>query len=501
MPTVCAHNDPPVPNQTDASRSIAEPAGQTGGGWRRVRGGVAAARGAARSFTPGGMPVFAARNYRFELVSAFYLPFLLAVVDSTIIAVVAKNAFEGAVSPAALNLVVAMLAASTAFANIVSFLWVKLSQGKDKIRFINGLQLAMIVMIGGIALVPRSGLGLFLLVMLVLGARFCWAGFITIRSTIWRQNYSRDMRARVTGKLATIQVLSVAVLGVGLGTAMDLDDRAFRLFFPVGAVLALAGVWAWSKVRVRQGPALVAEERRTGLEPGKGGPSINPLSVWRLLREDRQYGAYMSCMMLLGLGNLMVTPVLVIALRDLFQMQYLGGILIANSLPLVMMPLSIPLWARLLDKVHVIEFRAIHCWFFVASSVIVTIAAVSRVPDLLYVSAMIQGLAFGGGVLAWNLGHLDFAPASRASEYMGVHVTLTGLRGLVAPFLAVGIWKGLEYLSPGAGAWTFAFCAALSAMGGIGFWRLRNRRRRDLAADPEKRAEGKADGPAVETPR
>jgi hypothetical protein len=38
-------------------------------------------------------------------------------------------------------------------------------------------------------------------------------------------------------------------------------------------------------------------------------------------------------------------------------------------------------------------------------------------------------------------------------------------------------------------------------MGGIGFWRLRNRRRRDLLADPEKRAEGKADGPAVETPR
>jgi MFS family permease len=446
------------------------------------------------------MPVFAARNYRFELVSAFYLPFLLAVVDSTIIAVVAKNAFEGAVSEAALNLVVAMLAASTAFANIVSFLWVKISQGRDKIRFINGLQLAMIVLVAGVGLVPRSAFGLFLLVVLVLLARFCWAGFITIRSTIWRQNYSRAMRARVTGKLATIQVLAVAVLGVGLGTAMDLDDRAFRLFFPVGGLLALAGVWAWSRVRVRQGPALVAEERRTGAAGG-AGPSVNPLSVWRVLRDDRRYGAYMSCMMLLGLGNLMVTPVLVIALRDVFRMEYLGGILIANSLPMIMMPLSIPLWARLLDRVHVIEFRAIHCWFFVASSVIVTVAAVSRVPELLYISAMIQGLAFGGGVLAWNLGHLDFAPAHRASEYMGVHVTLTGLRGLIAPFLAVGIWKGLEWVSPGAGAWTFAFCAGLSAIGGIGFWRLRNRRRRELLADPEKRAQARADGPAVETPR
>jgi hypothetical protein len=133
--------------------------------------------------------------------------------------------------------------------------------------------------------------------------------------------------------------------------------------------------------------------------------------------------------------------------------------------------------------------------------VIITIAGVTRSPNLLYVSAVIQGLAFGGGVLAWNLGHLDFAPAHRASEYMGVHVTLTGLRGLIAPFLAVGIWKGLEYLSPGAGAWTFAFCAGLSALGGLGFLRLRAIRKRELAADPEKRAEAKAAGPAVETSR
>ena len=493
--------------QTQPDESVTEPAPRAGG---RRRGFVATgiavggkvggvARKGARSFSPSSMPTLAARNYRFELVSAFYLPFLLAVVDSTIIAVVAKIAFEGAVSPGMLNLVVAILAASTAFANIVSFAWVKLAHGKDKIRFINALQVAMIVMVAGIGLVPRTGGGLWTLVVLVLLARFCWAGFITIRSTIWRQNYSREMRGRVTGKLATIQVLSVAVLGVGLGTAMDLDDRAFRLFFPVGAVLALIGVWAWSKVRVRQGPALVRQEQASG--SAADAPSMNPMSVVRLLRGDKRYASYMSCMMLLGLGNLMVTPVLVIALRDLFRLEYLGGILIANSLPLVMMPLSIPLWARLLDRVHVIEFRAIHCWFFVTSSVIVTIAAVSRVPELLYVSAMIQGLAFGGGVLAWNLGHLDFAPAHRASEYMGVHVTLTGLRGLIAPFLAVGIWKGLEVLSPGAGAWTFAFCAALSAAGGVGFLRLRNLRRRELAADPEKRAQAKADGPAVETPR
>lgn len=458
-----------------------------------------AAGGAARSFHPRAMPLFAARNYQYELLSSFYLPFLLAVVDSTIISVVAKNAFDGVVSDWWLNIVVAVLTASTAFANIVSFVWVKLAHGRDKVRFINALQLGMIALVAMIGFVPRDQTGLVLLTVLVLLARFCWAGFVTLRTTVWRQNYSRELRARITGKLSTIQVLAVAMLGFGLGMAMNNDDRAFRVFFPLGAALALTGVWAWSRIRVRNGPALVAAERAT--PAGEGRPSISPVAIVRLLRGDPKYAGYMGCMMMLGLGNLMVAPVLVIALRDLFRMEYLGGIVIANSLPLAMMPLSIPLWARLLDRVHVIEFRAIHCWFFVLASSIITVAAVTESPNLLYFSAIIQGLAFGGGVLAWNLGHLDFAPAHRASEYMGVHVTLTGLRGLIAPFLAVGIWKTLEHFSPGAGAWTFAFCASLSALGGLGFLRLRAVRNRDLAADPEKRAEAKADGPAVERSR
>lgn len=482
----------PPPPGAGAPRDLA---GAFGG----IGRGVRVAHGAARSFSPRAMPRFAARNYQYELLSSFYLPFLLAVVDSTIISVVAKNAFEGVVAEGWLNMVVAVLTASTSFANIVSFVWVRFAHGRDKVRFINGLQLGMIAMVALIGVVPRSAGGLGALVGLVLLARFCWAGFVTLRTTVWRQNYSRELRARITGKLATIQVLSVATLGFGLGMAMDLDERAFRLFFPLGACLAITGVWAWSRVRVRQGPALVGAERRIG--SGEDRPSISPLLALRVLREDRRYAAYMSCMMLLGLGNLMVAPVLVIALRDLFHMEYLGGIVIANSLPLAMMPVSIPLWARLLDRVHVIEFRAIHCWFFVTASSIIALAAVTRSPDMLYFSSVIQGLAYGGGVLAWNLGHLDFAPAHRASEYMGVHVTLTGLRGLMAPFLAVGIWKLLEHVSPGAGAWTFAFCALLSACGGVGFLRLRAVRKRELAADPEKRAEARADGPAVETPR
>jgi hypothetical protein len=53
-----------------------------------------------------------------------------------------------------------------------------------------------------------------------------------------------------------------------------------------------------------------------------------------------------------------------------------------------------------------------------------------------------MGAARSGGGLAWNIGHNDFAPSERAGAYMGVHVTLTGIRGAFAPFLGMALYLG-----------------------------------------------------------
>jgi hypothetical protein len=52
---------------------------------------------------------------------------------------------------------------------------------------------------------------------------------------------------------------------------------------------------------------------------------------------------------------------------------------------------------------------------------------------------------------------------------MGVHVTLTGLRGLVAPAIALAIYEALEARHPGAGTGVFAVCLAFSLTGALGF--------------------------------
>lgn len=423
------------------------------------------------SFLPESVPAMARANYRREALAALFLPFALAATEGAIVSVLVRVAYEDRVGPILLNLAVGVLAAAPAMANITSFVWVKLSHGVRKIPFMNGLQIALLALVLAIAASPRNGLGLAMTTLAVVAGRMCWSGLVTIRSTVWRYNYRRDVRAQITGKFATIQVITLALLGLGLGQAMDLDDRAFRFMLPLGALLAGVGVWHYSKIRVRHEAALLARER-------KGDPaqsvSLNPWALVRTLRQDAPFARFMAAQFLLGLGNMMAMAPLVLVLREQFQLGYLAGILIASSIPLGLMPVFIPLWARLLDHTHIVRFRTIHSWAFLANLGLMVLGVWWDQLWLVVLAVVVKGAAFAGGVLAWNLGHLDFAPPGRESQYMGVHVTLTGVRGAIAPMLGVSIYtlavgSGFDY---NPGAWTYALCLLVAACGTAAFFVL-----------------------------
>lgn len=454
------HDDAPTPVGSDAgapglarSRHIRNAARNTVGWWT--------------GFRPSTIPAMERHNYRRELFAGLFLPFALTAFEGAVISVIARLTFDGHVAEGPLEYAAGLLAVIPALANITSFAWVRLAHGADKVRFINALQILVLIIVALMALVPQTALGLWLLTAQVLIARVCWAGIITLRSTVWRQNYPKSRRAQITGRFAAVQVLLIALLGWGLGLAMDYNDQAFRILYPAAAVLGIFGVLHWRRVRVRQHGNLINEERRT---PPKESPSFNPLALVAVLVGDRRYAAFMACQFALGMGNITAMAILPLVLADRFTLSYEASLLITSSISLVLMPLVIPLWARLLDGTHIVHFRAIHSWVFVAALLSLAFGAWHGIVWLMFAAAVFRGIAFGGGVLAWTLGHLDFAPPDKASQYMGVHVTLTGVRGLLSWLLGVASYRALETLDPGhGGAWMFILCGALAAIGAIGF--------------------------------
>lgn len=451
-------------------------------------------------FHPNSVPRLARLHYRRELLAWVFLPVLMGAVEGGVVAVVAKNAFAGTVSDRWLNVVVAILSGAPAFSNVTSFLWASLSHGRNKIRFLVALQVAACLLVAQVALAPANGVGLAMLTLAAVGARVCWSGVVTVRSTVWRANYPRHARASLAGKLATVQSIMLAGVGLAIGLSMRRNEQSFHLLYPIAAGFGLVGAIIYSGMRMRGHAAFLQRERRAEAAAGWIGGGGSPLTFWSILGRDRPFRQYMIAMFVFGIGNLMVSAPLVIMLRDVFGYGYLGGILIMSTIPLILMPVSIPVWSRMLDRMHIIRFRVIHSWSFVATTGAVLAAALLYEPvrplsvAVLWTAAVLKGVAFGGGVLGWNLGHHDFAPAELASQYMGVHVTLTGIRGLIGPPVAVGIYEILESARPGAGGWVFAVCLALNLAGAAAFALLRYR---ESSPPDDDRVGGPSPPPAV----
>jgi MFS family permease len=425
---------------------------------------------AAAAFHPSSQPLLARRSYALELGATLFFAITLIVIDGGVVAVFTKQTFADIVPEGRLNMLVAILGSTAEVANLLSFVWGSVGQGRRKVPLINILQLATILATGVIAALPRTPIGLYLLVLTVITARVCWSGIVTLRPTLWRANYPARLRAQIVGRFSVVQMFVVAVGGMALGWLLDKNSGAYRVAVPIACVLGLGAVVLFSKVRVRGERALLTKERSAHLMKLWSGPAV----MWKVLRQDRHYAQFMICMFILGFGNMMVTPVLVFTLRDQFDLTYFRSILITSSITALVMPIAIPAWARLLDRAHVVRFRAIQGWAFVVASSCFLLGAWLHQLPFMFCGAVAQGVALGGGNLAWNLGHVDFAPPSETSHYMATHVTLNGIRGLTAPLFSVAIYEAARHAGLNAPVTMFIATLAVTTAGCVGFvWLLR----------------------------
>ena len=422
------------------------------------------------SFHPRALPPMLRRNYARELVAWAFLPLMLGCIQGGTMGVVLKNGFAGVkgLSDREIDLAVGAVAASTAIGNLTSGMWAALANGRRKVPFLTGLMIATTLCVAAMAFIPRTAIGAWMLVGLVILGWIFWSGVVTIRTTVWRANYPDANRASIAGRIATVQVIVMAVAGLLIGRAFDRSMDSAYLIFPSLAVTGVIGALVYSRVRLR-GQSRLARAERSGATTRSG--SINPLGLLRTLLDDRQYAGYMTCMMIFGFGNLMISPTVVIILRDEFETTNLTAIIVTTVLPLAIMPLAIPIWARILEQTHVIVFRSIHSWTFVTASLLYLIAVEMELISLMFIAAGTLGVGFAGGMLAWNLGHQSFAPPHQDSQYMSVHVFLTGIRGLIAPFTGVLIYTA--FAAGGHPGLTFAVSLGLNIIGAIGFLLLR----------------------------
>ena len=406
--------------------------------------------------------------FRRELLPWGLLGLALGLVEGATAAILVKQHFAGVAPTFVVNLAVGLVSGAPAFANVLSFVWANVAHGRARVRLMVVLQAVFALLVGCVSFASRAAAGLVITVLSIVAARVLWSGILTVRAAVWTANYPRNVLARITGRIVIVNAIAVAISAALVGWALEAHAIDARWLYGGGAAAGLAGAWLYRAMRVRREFLLLAAEAHSA----KHSEPFSLRMLTQILREDPDYREYMLWMGIFGAGNLILTAQLVLVFSERMHLSSATQIGLLAVVPLITQPIFLPWWARLFDGSHVVRYRSRQGWAIVLASVAMCLGVFSGARWLLWVGAVLLGAAQAGANLGWNLGHNDFASIGRAQHYMGVHVTLTGLRGGVAPPLGVLAYMALEGWQRGAGEYALLLPIALSAAGALGFNRM-----------------------------
>jgi len=414
------------------------------------------------------LPAAAQRAFRYEQFSELTLPVAFTLLEGGLVGVIAAKIYQ--VSP----VVLAVITAAPMFGNLSSFFWSQLANARTKVRFANVVQILTICCVLAIALAPVNDAGVWLLVLGMVLSRLLITGIITVRSIVWSLNYARAVRARTTGRLQIITSLVTVVVSSAVGPLLDANPDSFRWVYLGGALFGAVGVYFFSRVNV------IGEARQRVLER-RAARSVGTearFGFFEILKRDRNYASYQLYQFTAGAANMIIEAPLVYLVTRQLDASYTVSIALTMVIPFAVSVITLPVWAAYLDRVHVTEFRARQSVLWVVSQALLWFGAFTGSLIWIAASRLVLGIARGGGALAWQLGHNDFSDQQSLGAYMGVHVTLTGIRGATMPFLGILLYLGVDFADirlPGIGAGLFLLAALLSVISWGGFRRLHRR--------------------------
>ena len=266
-----------------------------------------------------------------------------------------------------------------------------------------------------------------LYVLMISIAYICRGAVLPYLTSIYGDNYIKETRAKSFSKPLLLTVATSALFGLAGSLLLEVNIINYSWVLTIVAICALAKAWAMSSI-----PTQTIEKTSHN----------NPFGSLEYTIKDKAFGYVLLTWFIMGFANLWVLP-----LRIDFIASSVYGIeasplivaLIITIIPETMRFLFIPFWARLFDTMNFVVLRMILNVLF---GVGIALFFISKNLLVIGTGSALIGLAFAGGSIAWTLWVTKYAPPGKVSEYMSVHVCLTGVRGTIGPM--IGYWTAAQ---------------------------------------------------------
>ncbi len=165
-----------------------------------------------------------------------------------------------------------------------------------------------------------------------------------------------------------------------------------------------------------------------------------------ILTKEKAFFDFEKGMMVYGTGYMMALTVVTIYLSQQFHLSF-SEVAFYKNITIFISILSFPVFGRIMDDGG--DPRRFAIVSFTFAGLFYALLAVAGIVDnqllfeghriiiLLLVAFLLQGLFSGSMALIWGIGATYFAPREEAARFHAVHLSLTGIRGLIGPILGV----------------------------------------------------------------
>lgn len=274
-------------------------------------------------------------------------------------------------------------------------------------------------------------------------------------NTVFKHNYTDEKRSVLYSYASSLFTVIVLIVTTLLGYLLDINYKLYKVFYPLAGICDILAYMNLAKM-ISMGKKFEehAKNKFRGVITSRLIKDILILPIRNLIRifkDNKPFFRFESYFFLYGVAFMIASPAVPIFLVQTLNLNY-APISIAKGL--VFYTATI-LFTPLMGKIHGVGNPTKFCGYLFLSLIfypllmlsIKYLGIVNHVisPDvLLYITFFFFGISMSGITMSWNLSSIYYAPHSQVANYQAVHITLTGVRGLFAPFIGYLI---LKYIS------------------------------------------------------
>ncbi len=268
-----------------------------------------------------------------------------------------------------------------------------------------------------------------------------------------KANYGIEKLGKLYSYSWTINMFTQLVTILIFGMLLDVFPKAYIYIYPVLGILAMVSIWLISKIKSDK-----VEREYEKISLLKSWKSTFD-ETYEILKENKPFRDFQIGLMIYGLAFLMNLSIVTLFLNDVLNLTY-SEVAGYKSISLTLSIVTLPLFGVLLDRLDPRRFANIsyalaasYFLFLIFNLIFPFNFTFSGIHIFAFttIAYLVYGFFQSSMTILWGIGSSYFTTSEKAGIYQSIHCTLTGIRGLAAPFVGTAIYTFGTYFNAKTG--------------------------------------------------